>query len=240
MLTLQSDLPIIERLGRVPKRLEGADCSLMRNVFYVLVILVLGMGAAQTALMETIRTVDPVTRRVVWRLEYPGLRLPRRAPTRSGPAPSPTPAKASPSVTPTVLAEQPPPVPKASESPTTSAEPRPIAAPQPPPPDLTPKPRPTAERPQVPASPPATKRTEAPPGPTDLYIVQVAVVPTRIEADRLGTTLSQAGFHPYLVRIGEGFAVRLGAFRQAANAQHVARQAHGRKFPAVILRRPQE
>jgi cell division septation protein DedD len=195
----------------------------MRHVFYVLVILVLGMVAAQTALMETIRTVDPVTRRVVWRVEYPGLRLPHRAATRSGPAPSPTPAKASPSVRPTVLAEQPPPVPKASESPTTSAEPRPIA-----------------ERLQVPASPPATKRTEAPPGPTDFYIVQVAVVPTRIGADRLSTTLSQAGFHPYLVRIGEGFAVRLGAFRQAANAQHVARQAHGRKFPAAILHRPQE
>ena len=71
-----------------------------------------------------------------------------------------------------------------------------------------------------------------------LYIVQVAVLSTRERAAALAARLRAAGFSPYLVRVPQGYAVRLGAFRERPRAQLLTRQAAARGFPvAIIVRR---
>lgn len=69
-----------------------------------------------------------------------------------------------------------------------------------------------------------------------LHIVQADVLPERAQANRLAAALGRAGFHPYLVRVQGGFAVRLGAFRRSQSAVEVARLARSRGFPVEILR----
>jgi cell division septation protein DedD len=70
-----------------------------------------------------------------------------------------------------------------------------------------------------------------------LHIVQVAVVPSRQAAGQLSERLRSAGFEPYLVPVGGGFAVRIGAFRDRARAARLARLAVARGFPAQITER---
>ena len=105
-------------------------------------------------------------------------------------------------------------------APTRPATPRPTPAPI-----ASPRPAPTAPPPVLATSP------------TALLIVQVAVVSTREAAARLSDRLRAAGFEPYVVRVGERFAVRLGAFRERARAVHLARLAAARGFPVTIIER---
>ena len=65
--------------------------------------------------------------------------------------------------------------------------------------------------------------------------MQVAVVPTREEAARLSARLRSAGFEPYVVAVGERFAVRLGAFRERARAVRLARLAAAKGFPVTLI-----
>src|SRR3972149_57221 len=80
-------------------------------------------------------------------------------------------------------------------------------------------PTPVAAVPPTIPPPPTRDTATIPPG---LLIVQVAVVPTREEAARLSARLRSAGFEPYVVAVGERFAVRLGAFRERARAVRLA------------------
>ena len=82
-----------------------------------------------------------------------------------------------------------------------------------------------------PTSPPRVTATI----PTGLLIVQVAVVPTREEAARLSARLRSAGFEPYVVAVGERFAVRLGAFRDRARAVRLARLAAAKGFSVTLI-----
>src|SRR3989304_1841096 len=124
------------------------------------------------------------------------------------------------------LAPPPPPLSMPESAPQRS--PTPVAAL---PPTIPPRPagRPAA-RPS-PTSPPRVTATI----PTGLLIVQVAVVPTREEAARLSARLRSAGFEPYVVAVGEGFAVRLGAFRERARAVRLARLAAAKGFSVTLI-----
>ncbi|MDQ7849094.1 MAG: SPOR domain-containing protein [Armatimonadota bacterium] len=68
-----------------------------------------------------------------------------------------------------------------------------------------------------------------------LHIVQIAVLPSREAAGRLSERLRGSGFEPYLVPVGEGYAVRIGAFRERARAVRLAGLASARGFPATII-----
>ncbi len=67
--------------------------------------------------------------------------------------------------------------------------------------------------------------------------MQIAVLPSREAAGHLSERLRAAGFEPYLVPVGEGYAVRIGAFRERARALRLARLAVARGFPATIIER---
>lgn len=111
-----------------------------------------------------------------------------------------------------------------------------------PPPMATPRPARTS-----PPSPPAPRRAESSPSPSRgsataathrLYIVQVRTVRSRTEALRLSRVLKHAGFAPYVVALGEGFAVRIGAFRQRPSAIRLAQKAVAKGFAVVVIPSP--
>src|SRR3970282_1815173 len=116
---------------------------------------------------------------------------------------------------------------------------KPLMGPLAPPPPPLPMPESGPQRsptpvaalpPSIPPPPPQVTATT----PTGLLIVQVAVVPSREEAARLSARLRSAGFEPYVVAVGERFAVRLGALRERARAGRLARLAAAEGFPVTL------
>ncbi len=95
-------------------------------------------------------------------------------------------------------------------------------------------PRPSAAASPAPSA--VTVGVAAKPSPGALYIVQVAVVTTRAEAQEAVVALQRNGLQPYVVATSGGFAVRLGAFRRPEGAAEVLRQARARGVAAVIIR----
>src|SRR3970040_338837 len=107
---------------------------------------------------------------------------------------------------------------------------KPLMGPLAPPPPPLPMPESAPQR-----SPPAPVAALPPTIPPRPLIVQVAVVPTREEAARLSARLRSAGFEPYVVAVGERFAVRLGAFRERARAVRLARLAAAKGFSVTLI-----
>lgn len=97
------------------------------------------------------------------------------------------------------------------------------------------RPRPRVETPRPSRPKPALHRSSGQYGANRLHVVEVATVPTRLEATRLTGSLRQAGFNPYIVWTGTGFATRLGAFRERERAHSLSRAATLRGFQARVL-----
>lgn len=97
------------------------------------------------------------------------------------------------------------------------------------------RPRPRVEAPAPPRPKPAMQRSPGQHPSERLHVVEVATVPTRVEAVRLAGSLRQAGFNPYIVWTGSGFATRLGAFRERDSADSLRRAATLRGFQARVF-----
>lgn len=97
------------------------------------------------------------------------------------------------------------------------------------------RPRPRIETPAPSRPKPALHRSLGQHVPERLHVVEVATVPTRVEAVRLTGSLREAGFNPYIVWTGTGFATRLGAFRHRDLADNLRRAATLRGFQARVL-----
>ncbi len=145
-------------------------------------------------------------------------------------APPPVPAPV-----PQPLQELPPTVPPTGPPKATQPAAAPVPAETSPMVGETPHPPP---RPSRSPSPPAEPRPARRPSPAVvLHIVQIAVLPSREAAGRLSDRLRGSGFEPYLVPVGGGYAVRVGAFRERDRALRLARLAAAKGFPATIVER---
>ncbi len=130
----------------------------------------------------------------------------------------------------------PPTIPPALNTPA-APQPTLVAPPHPAPTRATaPRPSPPPAAPLLVGGPSPTSRPRpAAPSRTALFIVQVAVAPSREAAARLSSRLRAAEFEPYVVPVRDGFAVRLGAFRERARAVRLARMAATKGFPVTII-----
>ncbi len=222
--------------------------------FYTGKDLIAKVGAAGTAQVSVSMTTFPKKRGYFYakaiaangRVNYSRvLRVIREVPSTAPAlvqAPAQQPA-AAPS-TPTAVAAHPTPkaAPAPSPTPRLAAAP-PTAAAAPP----TPKAVTAAPTPKAAAAPSPTPRLAAATSSRGsvssvtrarLYVVQVALVASRTEAAGMSSALKRAGFTPYVVRLGDRFAVRLGAFRQQTLAMRLAQSAAKKGFSTTIVGSP--
>ncbi len=198
----------------------------MKLIHQALLALVLGIFAAVLALRVT-----PPPGKAFWALNDEPALSPTFEPKST--AETRKPAQETLAGTPAVPAG--PPVP----SETTGAVRRPIVLSEPslggPTPVTEIRPRPRVEAPPPSRPKPALQRPSGQYAAERLHVVEVATVPTRVEAVRLTGSLREAGFNPYIVWTGTGFATRLGAFRERERAHSLSRAATLRGFQARVL-----
>jgi septal ring-binding cell division protein DamX len=139
------------------------------------------------------------------------------APKPADPAPKPAPVADAPK--PAVAAPKPAPPAAAAPAPAAPApKPAPVAD-APKPAVAAPKPAPPAAAAPAPAAP-TSASSAASPG--SGFVVQVAAVRTRADADAIAQRLSAKGYPTFVTTAGSNFRVRVGTYTNRAEAEAIA------------------
>jgi septal ring-binding cell division protein DamX len=152
----------------------------------------------------------------------PAAPAPKPAPIADAPkpaAPAPKPAPVADAPKPAVAAPKPAPPAAAAPAPAAPApKPAPVAD-APKPAVAAPKPAPPAAAAPAPAAP-TSASSAASPG--SGFVVQVAAVRTRADADAIAQRLSAKGYPTFVTTAGSNFRVRVGTYTNRAEAEAIA------------------